>query len=623
MPHLGNGQIGGIVAPDGLSMQRLFLATAHSDGTDGTNVSTVIPVTIPVNLSFPGIDLKVTKQKLLMREGAFVTQLTAPGITVSCRLSASRALPEALVAEVSISASRRVNLLCVNTPDVPQSLTTVYRRPQRVWCEDGGVRLFNTLAAYGPEGDQAIATSSVIIPGGVSQTLISADSLRISMQCGDTAHFSVVGAVASSIDWHNVAAHAERQAIYAENVGIPVLSSRHRLAWDRLWKYYIDIEGDSTLQRQVDMALYSIYSSILPGSRRSIPPMGLTSSHYSGHIFWDADTWMLPVLCIMQPRAARDMVDYRIDRLPVARANALSMGYEGAMFPWESDFRGEESTPTFALTGPLEHHITADVARGAWLYFCTSADTTWLIQHGEPLIRACADFWTSRVRRNADGSYSIPDVVGADEYAIGVTDNAFTNAAARRCLEYAIEAAATTHRKVPEEWDDIATNLTFHRTPDGVIAEYAGFTPTTIKQADVALLAYPLGLIVDPQEVRRTLDYYEPMLDTVAGPSMSHSAMAVNYARSNQPEKASHLVKLATEPYLRGEYLMMAETPSNDATYFITGAGGLLQAVLMGYLGLDITTDGIRQIPSSLPPGVTSLTAVTPHGTFTRHNRIR
>lgn len=617
MPHLGNGQTGGIVAPDGLSMQRMFLATAHSDGIDGTYVSTIIPVTVPISLSFPGISLKVKNQQLLMRQGAFITELTAPGIEVTCLLSASRALPGALIADVSISASRPTEIICVNTPVIPQSLSEVYAQARRVWCEDGGVRLFNTLATYSG-GTQSIATSTVFITEGTAQTVVSADTLRISLEQGHTTRFSVAGVVASTAEWRNVAAHTERQAIYARKLGVAELAARHRRAWDTLWQYNISIEGDTSMQHQVDMALYSIYSSILPGSRRSIPPMGLTSNHYSGHIFWDADTWMLPVLCVMQPRAARDMVEYRIDRLPAARANALSMGYQGAMFPWESDFSGEESTPTFALTGPLEHHITADVARGAWLYYCTSADTAWLAEQGEPLIRACADFWTSRVSRNPDGSYSIPGVVGADEYAIGVTDNAFTNAAARRCLEYATQAADITHRNAPAEWSDIAKGLTFHRTTSGVIAEYAGFTPVTIKQADVALLAYPLGIITDPQEIRRTLDYYEPMLDTVAGPAMSHSAMAVNYARAGEARKAARLVELATRPYLRGRYLMMAETPANDATYFVTGAGGLLQAVLMGYLGIDITAQGIRQVPSSLPPGIRSITAVTPHGTFTR-----
>lgn len=35
--------------------------------------------------------------------------------------------------------------------------------------------------------------------------------------------------------------------------------------------------------------------------------------------------------------------------------------------------------------------------------------------------------------------------------------------------------------------------------------------------------------------------------------------------------------------------------------YFSTGAGGLLQAVINGFCGLEITDSGIKQLPSKLP----------------------
>ena len=116
------------------------------------------------------------------------------------------------------------------------------------------------------------------------------------------------------------------------------------------------------------------------------------------------------------------MVNYRTNRLAAACKRAITHGYRGAMFPWESDDAGEESTPTFALTGPLEHHITADIAIACWNYYCVTHDLHWLRSHGYPLMKAVADFWVSRAERNEDGSYSIRSVVGADEYAIGVDD---------------------------------------------------------------------------------------------------------------------------------------------------------------------------------------------------------
>lgn len=42
--------------------------------------------------------------------------------------------------------------------------------------------------------------------------------------------------------------------------------------------------------------------------------------------------------------------------------------------------------------------------------------------------------------------------------------------------------------------------------------------------------------------------------------------------------------------------------------YFATGAGGVLQAMLMGFGGLDITPSGIVQLKTSLPAAWKSLT---------------
>lgn len=68
---------------------------------------------------------------------------------------------------------------------------------------------------------------------------------------------------------------------------------------------------------------------------------------------------MYPPMLFMNQGIARTMMDYRTDRLEAACQKALSYGYDGAMFPWESDDAGEEACPTWALTGPFEHHITA------------------------------------------------------------------------------------------------------------------------------------------------------------------------------------------------------------------------------------------------------------------------
>ena len=164
-------------------------------------------------------------------------------------------------------------------------------------------------------------------------------------------------------------------------------------------------------------------------------------------------------MLLLNEGIARSMVDYRTDRLAAARRRASAYGYRGVMFPWESDWFGEESTPTWAITGPMEHHITADVGIAAWNYYCVTRDREWLRTTGWPLLKEIAAFWVSRVVRNDDGSYSIAGVVGADEYAMNVTDNAFTNGAAKVVLCNAVEAARACGEKAPVLWSDIADEM--------------------------------------------------------------------------------------------------------------------------------------------------------------------
>jgi hypothetical protein len=46
---------------------------------------------------------------------------------------------------------------------------------------------------------------------------------------------------------------------------------------------------------------------------------------------------------------------------------------------------------------------------------------------------------------------------------------------------------------------------------------------------------------------------------------------------------------------------VLAETAGGTNPYFATGAGGFLQATLMGFGGLDITPQGIVQGKTKLP----------------------
>lgn len=546
------------------------------------------------------------QQTIDMRRAVHQTSFhTLEKADVSYELCALRNLPYAGLIRVTVQACKDMLLEVRSGMGIPDDYSQSSIRYREM--EADGNRMYMLESdATSRLGYRRVASISSFLFNGEQIKPMYDEATRelffsIQLKKGETFCFSLVGSVCSSRDFFDPYNEAERQVIYAVHEGEEALMQAHYRLWDELWQGDIRIEGDDDAQRIVRFALFNLYSSCRGGSRLSIPPMGLSLQGYNGHIFWDTELWMYPPMLLLNQDIARSMLDYRFDRLPAARKKALAYGYRGAMFPWESDDSGEEATPTHALTGPFEHHITADIGIACWNYYCVTRDMRWLQREGYPLLKEIADFWTSRVTRNQDGSYSIHNVTGADEYANGVTDNAFTNGAASLALKYACQAAEICGEKVPEIWQEIGENIRVLQFENGVTREHSTYKGEMIKQADANLLAYPLGLITDEYRQRQDLEYYAERIDQKDGPAMSYSVYCVQYARMGDADKAYEMFRRCYEPNLRKPFGVISETPTSNNPYFMTGAGGLLQTVLNGFCGLQITDEGIVQLPSALP----------------------
>jgi trehalose/maltose hydrolase-like predicted phosphorylase len=387
----------------------------------------------------------------------------------------------------------------------------------------------------------------------------------------------------------------------------------HNNAWKELWKSDIIIDGDQQTQQDVHSMLYHLYSFVREGSSNSPSPMGLSGLGYNGHVFWDTELWMFPSILQLHPELAKSMIEYRYQRLEAAKRNAFGKGYKGAMYPWESAETGVEETPVWALSGPFEHHITACVGIAAWNYYCVTQDKNWLKEKGWPILKNTADFWASRVERNGPGKYDIKNVVAADEWAENVDNNAFTNAAAKANLKYATEAAKILGINVDADpiaigWLQVANNIPILKMQDGTTKEHAAYNGEGIKQADVNLLAYPLKEITDPKQIKKDLDYYSVRVPNEGTPAMTQAIFALLYSRTGDAEKAFHFFKDAYVPNLNPPFNVIAETKGGTNPYFATGAGGILQSLLNGFGGLEITPTGIIQIKSALPKQWKSIT---------------
>jgi trehalose/maltose hydrolase-like predicted phosphorylase len=432
-------------------------------------------------------------------------------------------------------------------------------------------------------------------------------SFEKTIQKGELYEFAWTGAECTTQDFEDPQTESERFVIFNLLTPKETILGEHKKLWGALWEGDIVIEGNLQDQLDVRLALYHLYAFSRGDSDLSIAPMGLSSQNYNGHIFWDTELWMFPPLLLLNQDIARSLVNYRSDRLDKARQKAINFGYSGAMFPWESDDTGEEATPAWALTGTFEHHITADVAIAFWNYYRVTKNLSWLREKGYPLMKEVADYWVSRSTENKDGSYSIKNVVGANEFAPNVDDNAFTNGSAITALQFATLAAKEVGEKPNPKWEAVAGKIVILKFPDGTTKEHKAYAGERIKQADVNLLTYPLNVVSDKETVLKDLRYYEPKL-AKEGPAMGQSVFAVIYARLGDTKEAYRLFKRSYQPNKRPPFGALAEAATSDNPYFATGAGGMLQVVLFGFGGLDINENGIVQKNPILPEAWKSLT---------------
>ena len=621
---VANGMIGIVSSPNVLRCKDVVLNGAYDQYGRG-RVSNFLQSFNLVNMNMDidghrinNADATNMRQVLDMKHASLTTTFDYQDkATVSYTYYALRHLPYTVLVDITITAKKNIEVMPASVMEAPDALKDVQNYYNEIDRPHVKLSLLSSMAKS-PTGKLTFASSTTFLfdePNGTEPQLIHEmwdnnmhlSKFKKNINAGNSYHFTIAGASITSAQHDDPLNEAERYVIYAKLEGTKRLLQFHNAAWDALWKSDIVIDGDDESQRDVHSAMYHLYSFIREGTSYSPSPMGLSGLGYNGHVFWDAELWMFPAILVLHPEIAKSMVEYRYQRLPQAKHNAFAHGFKGAMYPWESAATGNEETPVWALSGPFEHHITADVAIAAWNYFAVTQDTAWLREKGFSVIKECADFWASRAERNGPGKYDIKNVVAADEWAENVDNNAFTNAAAKANLRYAVMAANILKQKPDPEWADVEKNIPILKLNNGVTSEHATYHGEKIKQADVNLLSYPLKEITDPLQIKKDLEYYESRIGE-GSPAMTHAIFAVLYARLGNGEKAFSAFKEAHLPNKKNPFGVLSESAGGTNPYFATGAGGFLQSVLFGFGGLEITPKGIIQIRSKLPGAWKSVT---------------
>jgi len=480
---------------------------------------------------------------------------------------------------------------------------------------------------------------------------------RARLAAGQSLTLDKFVAIVPDLDADDPVAAAQSKAQAAAAAGYAALCAANDAAWTSVWQDMdVVIEGD--IEAQLAMR-FNIFQLVIAAprwtERASIGAKTLSGFGYRHHVFWDTEIFILPMFAYAQPELARNMLMYRYHNLPGARQKAAGNGYEGAQFPWESAADGTEVTPTWVThfadptklvriwTGDIEIHITADVAYGVMQYWHVTGDDAWMRDHGAEIVLDGASFFASAAQLEEDGRYHYRNVIGPDEYHDRIDDNTFTNAMAKWHLETALEVLAWLERQHPDKhgqlaaaldlsperlahWLQVIDAMAILQDPEtGLIEQFAGYfdledvdiavlrdpgrtksmqalldiegcaETQNLKQPDVLMLQYLLPNRFTAEQVRVNYDYYDPRTDHEHGSSLGPSISAIMACRVGDAEGAYQHFMRAARADLRD-----VRHNASDGIH-AASAGGLWQAAVLGFGGLQLHDDGSWTMQSQLP----------------------
>ncbi|WKU03023.1 glycoside hydrolase family 65 protein [Micromonospora sp. HUAS LYJ1] len=230
------------------------------------------------------------------------------------------------------------------------------------------------------------------------------------------------------------------EADAARRHGFDALLADQRAVLDERWRTAdVEIDGDPELQQAVRFSVFHLLQAGRADGDRTIAAKGLTGNGYDGHVLWDTESYVLPVLTYLLPGVARGALRWRHAHLPQARERAAELRLTGATFPWRTI--GGRECSGYWPAGTAALHVNADIADAVLRYVTVTGDEEFLADTGLELLVETARLWAGYGHWSDDGAFHVTGVTGPDEYAALVDDNVFTNLMVRRNLRGAADAA--------------------------------------------------------------------------------------------------------------------------------------------------------------------------------------
>ncbi len=242
------------------------------------------------------------------------------------------------------------------------------------------------------------------------------------------------------LSFDDLATKALTTCLLSSQEGFKQQLESNREYWtDFFAKHDIVIEGDMANQQGIRFCLFQLQQTYhgLDASN-NIGAKGLTGEAYSGHTFWDTETYCLSYYLLNNINAGRNLLLYRYHTLAEAKKRAEMLDCEGACYPIAT-LNGEEACNLWQHAS-LQFQPSTGVAYAIYHYYQISHDEQFLKDYGYEMLVEISKFLLSRGSYNSDHSgFGFYCVMGPDEFQMMVNNNTYTNYMAKRTFEYTLE----------------------------------------------------------------------------------------------------------------------------------------------------------------------------------------
>lgn len=415
---------------------------------------------------------------------------------------------------------------------------------------------------------------------------------------GRTYRLRQITSMLSDGQHHQPMSQAARLAAMAGRDGFDRIRDENREDWAELWKSRVRLVGaEPRWQALADAALYYLNASTHPSALASTSIFGLAAwpdyHYYYGHVMWDIETFVLPPATLLQPDAARTLLDYRHTRRSGAHANAAIFGRRGLQYPWESGrSTGEEAAPLPGSASWHEDHVSLDVAHAFAVYADITGEPRFRRERAAPILAGVADWLVSRAHRTARG-FEIHRAMGVAERKEPTDNPAFVNLSARVVLREASRICADAGWPVDPRWAEVAEALVIPMQGD-VVVSHDAYRPDEEKgeTPDPLMGLFPLDAGVSADQAQATLAFYLSRADDYAGSPMLSALLGVWAAWSGDRTRALVLLDAGYAQFEHGRFSQILEYRPDRAEGqplagpFFANIGGFAMSLLLGFPGL-------------------------------------